>query len=359
MNWRERTSRVDIDPSFPERVTKDHLIKADFLGDPEIEIKEWIAHGPLPDVNPYLYLEEMQKEVGPWVALDGFFVQQDEIRGRKQFFFIRSFLVASHDADSVLNHLSHQDLGSRWLPEKPSFIYTFAGEIPWCDTFPENGLNEFSFVTGEETVKVHRPQKEFYLDGEKLGLTQIDLFRVRLFGNALEKTENQEHHITEQDLERIEVREIMAEVEAIKKECAIFKTLIPVCDFGWEGHQSLASDACHAITLAKEIARDLELVGRPQSFELFSKDGVKATFNVSDQGNDFNNNQSVFFIRENLLKSYLEKNDQVLIWAIWGEREYSSDQINKLFHGPDRPEQSHAVFSFVKRYERTAYRNFA
>ena len=59
----------------------------------------------------------------------------------------------------------------------------------------------------------------------------------------------------------------------------------------------------------------------------------------------------MFFIREDLLKTYLEKNDFVLIWAIWGEREYSLAQVNKLFHGPDRPEQTYGVFSLVKRYE--------
>ena len=183
-NWRERTSSVDIDPSFPERVIKDHPIQADFLCDPEMEMKEWIAHGPLPDLNAYLRVAEVQNEEGPWVALDGFFVQQDEKRGRKLFCFIRSFLVANQDADSFQNHLSHQDLGGRWLPEKPNVIYAFAGEIPWCDTFPKNGLSEFAFVTNEEPVKVQRTQQELYLNGEKLGLTQIDLIRYRLFGDV-------------------------------------------------------------------------------------------------------------------------------------------------------------------------------
>ncbi|MBU0508293.1 hypothetical protein KKH27_05605, partial [bacterium] len=79
-DWRERTSSVDIDPSFPERVTKDHPIQEDFLGDPEMKMKEWIASGPLPDVNPYLRLAKVQKVEGPWIALDGFVVQQDETR---------------------------------------------------------------------------------------------------------------------------------------------------------------------------------------------------------------------------------------------------------------------------------------
>ena len=349
-NRRERTSTVDIDPSFPERVTKGHLIKTDFLGDPDMDMEEWIANGPLPNVDPYLRLGEVQQVEGHWVALDGFFVQQDEMRGRMLFCVIRSFLVANQDADSFLNHLSHQDLGGRWLPEKPEIIYTFAGEIPWCDTFPKNDLSEFSFVAKEETVKVQRSKQELYLDGEKVEWTQIDLIRRHLFDDVIGGTEEQQN-ISDEDLEQIEVREVLVEVDEVKREYAKFNALIPVCDFGWEGYQTTASDAGHATTLVKEITSDLELIGQPQTFDLFTKDGVKATCNVSDQSDDFNNHQAMFFIRENLLKTYLEKNDLALIWAIWGERGYSSTQINKLFHGPDRPEQSHAVFSFVKRYK--------
>lgn len=349
-NWRERTADFDIDPSFPERINKDHLINADFLGDPEMEMKEWIAHGPLPDVNPYLRLPEVRNDEVPWVTLDGFFVQQDEKRGRKLFCFIRSFLVVNQDADAFLNYLSHQDLGGRWLPEKPKVIYTFAGEIPWCDTFPPNGQSEFSFVTREETVKVQRTQEELYLDGKKLGMTPMDLKLRNFFNFDIGKTKKK-HPISDEDWERVEVREVLAEVEEVQREFAKFKAFTPVCDFGWEGYQTVVSDAGTATTLAKEITSDLGLVGQPQTFELFTKDGVKATCNVSDQSGDYNNNQRMFFIKENLLKTYLEKNDLALIWAIWGERDYSSAQIEKLFHGPDRPEQRYAAFSFVKRYE--------
>jgi len=59
----------------------------------------------------------------------------------------------------------------------------------------------------------------------------------------------------------------------------------------------------------------------------------------------------MFFIREGLLKAYLKENDLTLVWAIWGEREYSSDQMRKILHGPDCAKQTHAVYSFVKRYE--------
>jgi hypothetical protein len=348
-DWVERTSYIDIDPSFPERVTRGHLITVDFLGDPEIEIKEWIANGPLPNVGPYLQLGEVQQVEGPWVALDGFAVQEDESRGRSSFCFIRGFLVANQDAESFLDYLLHQDLGGRWLPEKPKVIHTFAGEIPWCDTFPPNGLCQFTFVTKEETVKVPRSQKVLYLDGEVLGLNWVDFILHHISEDAASETEEQQP-ISKEDLERIEVREMPVEVEEVRKEYAKFNALIPVCDFDWEDYQTMVSDTGHATTLAKEIASDLELIGQPQTFDLFTTDGAKATFNISDRSNGFKNHQNMFFIREGLLKTYLKKNNLVLIWAIWGERGYSTSQIQKLFHGPNRPKQSHAVFSFVKRY---------
>jgi len=349
-NWIERTSSVDIDPSFPKRATRGHLITVDFLGDPEMDMKEWIANGPLPNVDPYLQLGEVLQVEGPWVALDGFAIQEDENRGRSSFCFIRSFLVANKDADSFQDHLCHQDLGGRWLPEKPEVVYTFAGEIPWCDTFPKSGLHEFSFVTKEETVKVQRSREVLYLDGKTWGLNWTDFILCDIYDDA-GRVDEEPWHISDEDLERIEVREMLVEVEEVKKEYAKFNALITVCSFGWEGYQTMASDSGHATLLAKEISSDLELIGQPQTFDLFTKEGVKATLNVSDQSNDFKNHQNMFFIRENLLKTYLEKNDLVLIWAIWGERGYSSAQINKLLHGPGRPEQSHAVFSFVKHYE--------
>ncbi len=344
-NVREYISSVDIDPSFPGGVTKDHLVKADFLGDPKMDAKEWIANGPLPNVDPYLQLEKVQQVEGPWIALDGFIAQEDKSRGRKSFGFIRSFLVANRDADTFLNHLRNQNLGGRWLPEKPSVRYTFAGEIPWSTTFPNNGLCEFSFITNEETVKVQRSKRCLYLDGEKLGWTQTDL-NLRYIFNDASGGNDKLQHISDEDLERIEFREEMTEIEEVNREYAKYNVLIPVCDFDWAGHQTAASDAGHATTLAKKVTSDLELIGQPQTFDLFTKDGIRATFNVSDLSDDHNNHQTMFFIRKNLLKKYLDKHDLVLIWAIWGEREYPY-----VLHKTDHHEQSYAVFSFAKRYE--------
>jgi hypothetical protein len=220
-------------------------------------------------------MAEIQGEAGPWVMLDGYIVQENETLGRNIFCFIRSFLVLSSEADSFFEHLSNQDMGGRWLPEKPSVGYTFAGEIPWCGTFPENSTCELS----------------------------------------------------------------------------LYNALIPVCDFQWESSRNAVNNVSHATTLAKEIASDLELIGQPQTYDMVTSKGVKATYNLSDCSDDFNNSQSLFYIREELLRDFLEKNECALIWVIWGERQYSLDRFNRLFHGPNHPDPAYAVYSLVKRYE--------
>ena len=206
---RERTADVDIDPSFPERLPKAEIIDIDLLGDAMMGMEEWVANGEQPDMKPYLRMMRVGKEKGPWILLDGFVIQDDENRGRQSFCFLRSFIVKNAAANEFFAHLSQQELGGTLASRKARGILYVCGEIPWCRTYPINGPSEFSFVAKK----------------------------------------------------RIEVHEIP--YEEVKPEFATFKALIPVCDFRWEGYQSAASDAGRAVTLAKEIAEDLDLINCP------------------------------------------------------------------------------------------------
>lgn len=308
---------VDIDPSFPTCVPKAKIINTDFLGDQSAETEKWIATEAAPNMAPYLRLPEVLSEGGPWIMLDGSVYQQDETRGRRLYIYVRSFLVANQYADSFLDHLSRQD----GLPDKPSIYYTFAGEIPWCSTYPPNGVSEFSFVTKEEPVKVRGTRLKSYVNGKELDLTQINM--------------------TDDELKTIEVRQVIEELDEVKREYASYEALIPVQNFAWEGYHSATNDVDYATTLAKEIALELNLIGQPQTFDLFTRDGKRATRCVSDRSDDYYNSQSQCFIREELLRTYLKNNDYSLIWAVWGERNYSINHTN----------HSYQPFRFVKLYE--------
>jgi hypothetical protein len=344
----DRSSDVEIDPSFPVPLPKHRLISDDFLGDPKLKIQDWIVNGGVPDVTPYLRMSAIQNQPCPWVALDGFFTQEDGQRGRGIFCFIRSFLVARNEADAVFTCLSKQDLGGRWLPEIPAVIYTFAGEIPWCATYPKNGFAGFRFVTKEERVKVKRKRQVCFLDGKQLPFTQVDLLRHRTFGDLAPLGEG-EKALSPEELQRLEIRKVLIEEEEIREETRRFNALIPVREFGWEG-RSIENESVHGTTLAKEIARDLQLVGQPQTFDSFTKQGARATFGVSER-RDFRNGQNLFLIREDLLKYYLKKKRLALIWAIWGEREYATKLAIKWREDNSRPEIAYKVYQMIKRFD--------
>ena len=109
-DWAERTSRVDIDPSFPERITKGSVIDTDYLGDAALDMTDWL-NCEHPNVTPYLRLDNLQNESGTWIELDGHLAQDDKDRGRSIFCFIRSFMAAKKDAESLINHLSQKYVG--------------------------------------------------------------------------------------------------------------------------------------------------------------------------------------------------------------------------------------------------------
>ena len=321
-NWAERTSSVDIDPSFPTRVANERIVDTDNLGDQAMDMKDWMNSGP-PNLSPYLRLRNLRNQLGPWVALDGFFSQEDKTRCRNIFCFIRSFLVNNEVTTSLLEHLSRQSFGGRWLPEKPSVYYTFAGEIPWCETFPDEGTCEFQFVVKEKPVKVQRNNTEIHFDDEKPANSVIS----------------------------IELRDVTVEVEEMQKEYVKYDVFMPVHDFRWESYHSLTNDAGHATTLAKKIATELDLFGQPQTFDLFASSGKRATYNIHDKYSDIHNGQSMFYVEEDLLKKYLQVNGLTLIWAIWGERSYSSNIVSQILDDSGNAEQKYKTFSRIERYE--------
>ena len=183
----------------------------------------------------------------------------------------------------------------------------------------------------------------------KPNFSEIDIIGRTSFGTSSES--GNESQFSNADIEKVGNREVLFDVEEIQREFLKIEALIPVCDFGWEGYQTLASDAGRAVTLAREIAEDLDLINCPQEFDFFTKGGTRASLNVSDHSDDFNNNQSLFFIRKDLLDSYLQHSDSSLVWVIWGERRYSWKRARVLFSDQNCPDKTHGDIWEVRRYE--------
>jgi hypothetical protein len=344
-----RTWDVDIDPSFPSPTPEAQLIAADFLGDPKLSLADWIKKGPTPDLGPFIRQASIRDEAGPWAALDGFVTQQDESRGRRLFSFVRSFFVAKSDANAFASALAKQPLGGRWLPEKPGVLYTFAGEMPWCSSFQKTESDEMRFVVKERKVMVKRKRQVLTLDGEPLSLTQMDLLRIRMFGLPPSGVAPQET-LPVDDLKRIVSTEMIAEVEEVQQDFRKFRTWTPVVDFGWEG-RNVDNVPVDGITFGKQFAQSCALVHLPQTHDLQTKDGVRATYGVARRAHAFNNSESFFFIREDILRAYLKKRDLAMVWAVWGERELSYKQMERARSDGDLAGLSHGDFQAIIRFK--------
>ncbi|MFO1500081.1 MAG: hypothetical protein U1G07_17110 [Verrucomicrobiota bacterium] len=347
----DRPCEVDVDPSFPQPLPEHQLINDDFLGDPATPRKEWIANGAKPRVEPYLRLGTIQDQHGPWVMLDGFFTQEDTRRGRRIFCCIRSFLIANRSASRFQSLLTKQSLHGRWLPEKPSTVYVFAGEVPWSNNFPENGTTQLRFVIGEKRVKVRKRRTVYFLDGKEVHLKRFDVLGYRMFGDAWSSDKDDEQPLSPDEVNRLQARVRLVEEEEAQPEMESCEVLIPACDFGWEGGD-LDGASVHATTLAKELADELQLVGQPQTFDLFGRDAQKTTLVFGDR-REYNNSQSFLYIRERLLNQYLRRHKLTLIWAIWGERQRSMKGATDFarLELERASEQTYQVYQKIKTYK--------
>jgi hypothetical protein len=344
----ERISDADIDPSFPHETPDYALITRDFLGDRDTTTQDWILNGGLPDLSPYLVLKDLDGQHGPWVLLDGYINQEDPTVGRRRFTFPRGFIVDSNISEKLVERLESQDLAGRWLPEIPGDYYTFAGEIPWADTYPHNGLVELEFPIGQQIEDDVEEQLVIQKDGEPLSNEEWLAVLERATQYASEKSTDEinpaiKKVATELGYDAFEMP------QEVKRETPVYdriEVLIPIREYMWESYHSDVNQASKTAALAREIAEHLDLCGQPQTFDLFEKSGERATI-AFHHGEKWHTYQSLIYIRKDLLDRYLGETKKELVWAIWGEREV----IAKDIPSEDRDQVGYRVFQQVVLYE--------
>ena len=254
-----RISDADIDPSFPTEPQEHNLVTKDLLGNRKMPNKEWISTNLVPDLIPYLKVNQLCGEEGDWSLLQGNLRQEDNQARREILAFLQGLIVKSEESDEIVEGLKQKKIDSHSVRFCPEDHYTYAGEIPWCDTFPTSCWEEVWCEIGLEKVKIEQ-----------------------------------------------------AKFQA-------FKILVPIRENYWESSSSAIVAGRIIAMPSKQITETLDLCGQPQSFDLFEKDGRRAstTFRYSQKRGE---SQRFTFLREDLLRRYLEAIDAELIWVIWGEK---------------------------------------
>ena len=318
-----RISWADVDPSFPDEQQEYNLVIEDFLGDREISAADWISKTPPPDLTSCLKVDHLCGEQGPWILLDGFLRQKDDQTNRDMFIFARGLIVKPEEAEEIVGILKNQEkIDGHSIPSYPKDHRTFAGEIPWCDTYPTNGWGELQLEIGK--ILETEEQEEFLRDGEPISWEEFIEFRLHI--NELIAREDDEALkalLSEQNLE-IAVKTVEVEKPEHKK----FEVLVPVRENYWEESCSVMVPHRTIVLPAREITEYLCLSGQPQSFDLFEKDSNRRASISFRCGEKWGNTQHFTYLRQNLLERYLAEAE--LIWIIWGKR-------RQLSQNPDAP----------------------
>ena len=331
-----RIPDIDIDPSFPIGQRKYNLVEEDFLGDRKLSVEEWVLKSDPPDVTPYLQVDRFCGEEGPWVLLDGYLGQKDDQISREMFAFLRGVIVKSDESEKIVERLRQRGKNDWSMLSCPEDYYTYAGEIPWCDTYPKNSWEELSLEIG--SVLVSREQPILLRNGEPISEEEMYEF----FGSIVDVIEAEDEEAIEARLREQDLEFTVETVEVEEPEYQTFKILLPVRENSWEDSRSAIVAARRVATPSREIADTFSLYGQPQSFDLFEKDGRRASITFR-YGEGWGEMQKFTYLRKDLLERYLAKIDGELIWVIWGER-------RQVSQNPGTP---YKLFKDVKVYRQS------
>jgi hypothetical protein len=214
------------------------------------------------------------------------------------------------------------------LPDVPEDYYTYAGEIPWCETFHENGLRVLRFVSG--VIKKRMPVKKSARLKDGTLLSESDLL-LRLLKNARVQSVNSSEDIEKMlQLEDIESVDLTIEEDREIEEEVTYAALIPSRFYSWESYHSSINQAGGAMVPAKELTSFFDLCSQPQTFNMYEKNGNLSSITTQEGEPFMRNRQYLLYLRQDLLDTYLQKNNLELIWILRAEREFGPESEEEL-----------------------------
>jgi hypothetical protein len=311
IDWNEtddaRPSDVDIEPSFPEKLAPLSPLRISFLEPKRMPTREWVQKGPSPDVKPYLALDGIPGEDGSWVLVDGSLTEEDENCGHRIVLTITALLVPKGDARRLVKARRKSIGEGYWLPRHGESYYSFVGEMPWCESIPENGRTVLELLmevrkrteTKEEVAKRLKHESLVRITFSNIGLPS---WAPKHSAGPLARDRKKPQRIEERITEKFEV-------------------LLPARYMSWESYHTETSVG-QGLVLAKDLARPLGLWVDLPSTDFRDAEGRRATFTYDWGDSPYRNRGRFIYIRKDLLQRYLETQGLECVWGLWGERDY-------------------------------------
>lgn len=293
----ERTSDVDIDPSFPQPARTWIPALPDLFADAPRDPEAWIANGPTPDYHHLLNPTQVDNQPGPWALLEGFIEQSASDDERRLFTFLRGVLVDSNQVQNLLLAFDARPYpGNNAIPEPTADYYTYAGEIPWSERFGSN-------LRGPNGVD-RRDERDAF-----------------------------EYHDGSHWQPGISVE-------------------LPVCRFAWESYHSELNQLSSTLAPAPALCQRLGLVNHQGELDLYDSTGNLATMYRELKGEQETLKGELAYIRCDLLANYLSESAKTLVWILWGERGFQhraalelTENVRHLFSAYAHIHRRHSSWS--------------
>lgn len=274
-DWKknERTSDADIDPTFPKPPPTWGPSKLNLLGDLCISNEDWIVNSQPPEFSEILKVDEINGLEGPWVLLDGFVQDESDQADRSLFAFLRGLFVNKDEVGVLRECFLKKDYpGNCAIPDGPQDHYLYAGEVTTSDRYGA----DLRLPNGQYEPQVYEALSGYdSLNSKRVPGTQVE---------------------------------------------------VPYRVYSWESYHSTLNDFSNFSCLQPIMINFLNLHASDRCIDLKDQNDRFATL-YRQHGNGYKGSQRrLFYIREDLLKKYLDANNKRMIWCNWGERNWSKQE---------------------------------
>lgn len=241
------------------------------------------------------------------------------------FCFLQGVLLEAGDAREILEAVDRAQENRLDATDIPEVHYAYAGEIPWCETYPPTEPSEITLIMGEKTVATKKVELDFVRNGESMSGAEFSESMSEYFRGASASPEARDDDaeagtpvraLQERGIELVE-REVT--VEEKRPDMESRRMTMPVNRHSFSGARGDVTPDFSAYVPARQFADSLGLTNRPQTYDLFDADGRRASV-TGRHGGEFSNMQEFAFIRKDLLDRYLANSGQRLAWVTYGER---------------------------------------
>jgi hypothetical protein len=240
-------------------------------------------------LRQYLVRPNIGGASGPWILLEGHCSQKDEDAERLGFVKLQCFLLLKEDAMDFVRLMKKDLPRGNWLPDAEEDHYTFAGEVPWCDTFPHNELRTIDFVIGKTTVKVSPKDPRYNLRiALMLGRS------TRLIGPT---------------------KPPKFEEVSVYKRIPIY---VPVRRSEFSSSGSVERPGCRVP--AKVLTDCFGLWLNLPTWNMYDQSGRLCTIATAEGSTP--GYERYLYIKQDLIDAFLAKQKLAIVWVAWGERQH-------------------------------------